>query len=127
MPRTDNHAELFDVMYSCRAMRRLKPDPVPEDVLLALVDAAVQSPSGSDSQNWRFVIVRDRGTLAEIQRIWRTGWAFYKDTLGAIPPRPGEDLAARERSRKAGEYMVEHLHETPALVFVCVKRDAADC
>ena len=51
MPTSD--AGLFDIMYHCRAMRRLKPDPVPEEKLLALVDAALQGPSGSNAQTWR--------------------------------------------------------------------------
>ena len=42
MPAPESDARLFDVMYTCRAMRRLKPDPVPEETLLALVDAALQ-------------------------------------------------------------------------------------
>jgi nitroreductase len=46
--------------FTTRAMRRFKPDPIPESVLLHLVDAALQGPSGSNAQNWTFVIVRDR-------------------------------------------------------------------
>ena len=48
-----NGAQLFDVMYECRSMRRLKPDSVPEEVLLQLVDAAIHAPSSSNGQNWQ--------------------------------------------------------------------------
>ena len=50
---------LFETMYSCRAMRRLLPDPVPEAQLLRLVDAANQAPSGRNFQRGRWIIVRD--------------------------------------------------------------------
>jgi nitroreductase len=117
-------ADLFEVMYSCRAMRRLKPDPVPEELLVQLVDAAIQGPSGSNAQTWRFVIVRDRTKLREVQLAWEQGWRFYRETVARAPTRPGEDLEARERMTRAVEYMVEHLDETPAVIFACVREDA---
>ena len=116
-------ASLFDIMYHCRSMRRLKPDPVPEEVLLQLVDAAIQAPSSSNGQNWRFVIVRDRATKQKIQDVWARGWAWYTETIARADAQPGEDLAARGRSTKAGDYMVTHLVDTPAIIFVCVAPD----
>ena len=59
---------IFEVMYSCRAMRRLKPDPIPEALLLKLLDAGNQAPTGSNRQNVRWLVVRDpalKGELAE--------------------------------------------------------------
>ena len=43
MTELSSTADVFDIMHTCRAMRRLKPDPVPEDVLVKLVDAAIQA------------------------------------------------------------------------------------
>lgn len=114
---------LFDVLYSCRAMRRLKTDPVPEEMLLQLVDAALQGPSGSNAQNWTFVIVRDDEQKRRIAEIWKKTWDFYLDTLAHADARPGEDLSARGRMLKAGSYMVDHLAEAPAIIFAAVKKD----
>jgi nitroreductase len=125
MPKPTVAADLFDVMYSCRAMRRLKPDPVPEELLVQLVDAAIQSPSGSNAQTWHFVIVRDRSKLREVQLAWEQGWWFYRETVGKAPARPGEDLDARERMMRAVDYMVKHLDETPAVIFACAREDTA--
>src|SRR4029079_14462772 len=83
--------DVFEIMRTCRAMRRLKPDPVPEDVLVQLIDAAIHAPSSSNAQNWRFVIVRDREQKRRIAELWRSGAAWYRETIGAAPPRPGED------------------------------------
>jgi len=124
MSRPAIDVSLFDIMYSCRAMRRLKPDPVPEEVLLQLVDAALQAPSSSNAQNWRFVIVREPATRARIAAEWRKGWAWYKDTIGTAGLRAGEDPGGRERARRAGDYLVDHLEDLPALIFVGIKRDA---
>jgi len=116
---------LFDTIYTCRAMRRLRPDPVPQELLLHLVDAAIQGPSSSNGQNWRFVIVRDRRVKAKIAEAWRRGHAFYQDTIGQAPPRPGEDLGARERGGRAVTYLIDHLEYVPALIVVLIKRDDA--
>ncbi|MFQ5478142.1 MAG: nitroreductase family protein [Candidatus Binatia bacterium] len=118
-----NEEGLFDIMYSCRSMRRLKPDPVPEELLLQLIDAAVQAPSGMDSQNWRFVIVRDSGQKARIAEIWRKGWAFYDGIAADAEEGSDEELAKRARLRKASAYLIDHLEEVPAFIFVCTRSD----
>lgn len=117
-------SDVFEIMHTCRAMRRLKPDPVPEDVLVRLVDAAIHAPSSSDAQNWRFVIVRDREQKRRIADLWRRGAAWYRDTIGAAPPREGEDSAQRLRSQATSQYMLDHIEDMPAIVFIGVKKDA---
>src|SRR5262249_58102317 len=116
-------ARLLDVMFACRAMRRLKPDPVPEETLLALVDAALQAPSGSNAQNWRFVIVRDGGQKEKMRALWQKTWGFYLETVAVGDARPGEDLAARNRMLAAGTWQLEHFLDIPAFVCVCIARD----
>ena len=62
---------LFDTIYNCRAMRRLKTDPVPEEEILQLIEAANQAPTGSNQQGARWIVVRDpdqRKTLADLNR-----------------------------------------------------------
>jgi nitroreductase len=125
MSKPENDEKLFDIMWTCRAMRRLKPDPVPEELLLQLVDAAVHGPSGSNAQNWSFIIVRDGAQKRRVADLWAKTWDFYEDTIAVAPPRPGEDVAKRGRMTKAVRYMVDHLAEAPAIIFVGVRRDEA--
>ena len=123
MPAPHSDARLFDVMYTCRAMRRLRPDPVPEQTLLALVDAALHAPSGSNAQNWRFVIVRDVAQKERMREIWRKTWGFYLETLAKADARPGEDLATRDRTLAASTWQLDHFLEIPAFVCACIARD----
>ncbi len=125
MGRATSDAKLFDIMYTCRAMRRLKTDPVPDEVLLQLVDAALQGPSGSNAQNWAFIIVKDAAQKRAVQVIWQKTWRFYTSTFSHAELRPGENLEQRQRMTAAGTHMVEHLHEAPAIIFVGVKKDEA--
>ncbi|HEV7734083.1 MAG TPA: nitroreductase family protein [Candidatus Binatia bacterium] len=121
----EHDARLFDIMWTTRAMRRLKPDPVPDDVLRQLVDAALHGPSGSNAQNWRFVIVRDRAQKERMRAIWQRTWSFYLETFATAEPRPGEDITVRERTLLAGTWQLDHFVEIPAFVCVCVARDEA--
>jgi nitroreductase len=125
MPEQTTTSDVFEIMHTCRAMRRLKPDPVPEDVLVRLVDAAIHAPSSSNAQNWRFVIVRDREQKRRIAELWRSGAAWYRDTIGAAPARPGEEAEQRVRSQRALQYMLDHIEDVPALVFIAIKKDEA--
>ena len=123
MAKPESSELLFDVLYSCRAMRRLKPDPVPEPLLLQLVDAALQGPSGSNSQNWTFIIVRDRAQKERIAAQWQRTWSFYLETFAKAPARPGEDVAKRERTTAVSTQMVRNIADVPAIICVGVKRD----
>jgi nitroreductase len=51
--------DIHEALYTTRAMRRIKPDPIPLDVQQRILDAAVRAPSGGNTQNWRFLVVDD--------------------------------------------------------------------
>ena len=51
----------FDLVGNMRAMRRLKPDPVPEALLRKVLDAGVKAPSGQNTQPWSFLVIQDAG------------------------------------------------------------------
>ena len=77
-------ALLETVLYSSRAMRRLEPKPVPEALLLKLIDAANQAPSGSNAQQTRWIVVRDPGQKQKLADLNRLAWrALYSIGSGS--------------------------------------------
>lgn len=46
--------DVREALYTTRAMRRVKSDPIPEQVIARILDAAVRAPTGGNAQNWRF-------------------------------------------------------------------------
>ena len=51
--------DVFEALYTTRAMRRVSEDPIPDDVLKQMVDAGIRAPSGSNRQGWKFIVVTD--------------------------------------------------------------------
>jgi nitroreductase len=117
---------IFEVLYSCRAMRRLKSDPVPEELLVKLVDAANQAPSGSNRQAARWIIVRDpaqRARLAELNKKAVETYVGPESTRPkSLPHQPAEK---RQRMLNAVLWQAEHLQEIPALVIACLELEQA--
>ena len=116
---------LRDAMFSLRAMRRLKSDPVPEEDLRFLIEAATQAPNGENQQNWRFVVVQD----ADQRR--RIGEAYQE--LAATSVRPvvdgetGENLPESERFIYGNAWrLAQRIGDAPALIFFCVKGPVPD-
>lgn len=110
--------ELFDALYHTRAMRRLKPDPVPEELLVKLIDAANQAPSGSNMQNGRWIVVRDQGVKDKLAALNKESVTRYAQ---ARPIEvPGQDTEKRKRMLDAVVWQADHLGEVPALVIACL-------
>jgi len=120
-----NEPGLFEIMYSLRSMRRLKPDPVSDELLWKVLDAAVHAPSGGNTQPWRFIVVRDAETKRFLQERYKRGWDRYvvanlKAAAEAAVPPPPEETAARAKMLQAAGHLAEHFHETPVLLVVCM-------
>lgn len=113
--------DIYEALYTTRAMRRLKPDPVSVEVQARILDAAIRAPSGSNSQPWHFLLVDDAEIKAQLAPLYLAVWQQRLDNeFGNHPP-------ARELSnpvlRSAG-HLAEHFAETPLLFFGFAKEGA---
>jgi len=111
-------APILEVMASMRAMRRLRPDPVPEELLDQLVEAASWAPTANYLQRYSFVVVTDRDQMARLAGIWQAVVRFYQETFLSVD-RTDVDPDAYRRTREAIDYQAEHFAETPALIVAC--------
>ncbi len=117
---------LFDVMYNCRAMRRLQSTPVAEELLIKLIDAANRAPSGSNAQNARWIIVRDQAQkqkLAELNKKAVDAYAGGDSQRAAALPH--QSAEKRIRQLNAVLWQAEHLQEIPVLIIACLQFGAA--
>ena len=115
--------DFFDVVTTQRAMRRLKPDPIPEAALRQIMDAAVCAPSGGNRQGWRFVVVRDAAKRARLGELYREGFGELAQLpyyAGAMKEPAGSP--ARKMIDSAA-HLAEHMGEAPVLILACITID----
>jgi nitroreductase len=110
---------LFEAMYTLRAMRRLKPDPVPLDLVERILDAGIRAPSGQNSQPWAFLVLTeddDKAFFGQRYEYWikeRFGAALLAD----------DSSTAQGRTINAARHLAEHMHEAPVILMVLGQRD----
>jgi nitroreductase len=117
--------DLFEAIYTTRAMRRVKPDPIPDDVLRAILDAAIRAPSGGNSQGWAFIVVRDPGLRAGLAAIYRPliESLFTPDgPYGRLVASDDPAVAARtKRMMDSALYLGQHMQDAPVIVVPCLR------
>jgi nitroreductase len=114
--------DLFEIMQTMRAMRRLKPDPVPDALIAKILRAGVCAPNGGNTQRWRFLVVKDVGIKRAVQAHYKrafdevVGPRYLKST-----PPPGVSREAYDRQHAAVEYLTDHFHEAPVWIVACLE------
>ena len=114
--------DLFHIMQTTRAMRRLKPDPVPDDLIRQILEAGACAANGGANQRWRFLVVKDRDIKERVQ-VWYQ--KAYDEVVGprysSSAPPPGSSPSRYRRQHDAVEYLTEHYHEAPVWIVACME------
>lgn len=111
--------DLYEMMSTLRAVRRLKPDPIPDDVLARVLQAACWAPTGGNMQPWKVIVVRSPERKAALADIYGPEWHTYTGFSRRRAEKAGvagEELAKLERTLAAGDYLADHLAEAPILL-----------
>ena len=112
-------AGIFEIMYSTRAMRRLKPDPIPEETLKKIIDAGIRAPSGGNMQDWAFILVRETERKRFIRDYYWNTWQKLMGERGI----PDDMPPAQQRMLNAAAHLAVHLDEAPVLLLACAKTE----
>lgn len=110
-------APLEAVLETQRAVRRVKPDPVDDRIVLRAIELALKAPTGSNGQNWEFVVVKDREVKAHLGRTYKAAWAVY----GGVGKRLNAGDESMRKVLDAVEWQVQHFEEIPVLVVACLR------
>jgi nitroreductase len=108
---------LLEAMLTQRAIRRLKPDPVDDAIVLRCIELALKAPTGSNGQNWEFIVVKDRDKIAQLARRNRQSWTLY----GGLGRRLAKGDEAMNRILDAVQWQADHFEEIPVLVIPCLR------
>ncbi len=110
---------LEDAMLTQRAIRRLKTDPVDDAVVLRLIELALKAPTGSNSQNWEFIVVRDPAVKAKLGKMNRQAWNIYGGIGRRMANRAGD--AKMGKILDAVQWQADHFEEVPVIIVACLK------
>ena len=117
--------DLFETMETMRAMRRLKPDPVPDELIARILRAGTCAPSGGNTQKWRFLVIKDR-KVKEAATVWYK--KAYDEIIGprysTVAPPPGVSPEKFKRQHEAVEYLTSHFAEAPVWIVACLEDGA---
>ena len=108
---------LFEAIYSQRAIREFKTDPVPDELIHKLIESATKAPSGGNRQSWKFLVIKD----VELKRRIGEYYNRARESSYGGGVAPASNIPARRRA--ASNYMGEHLHEVPVLILACIEHD----
>jgi nitroreductase len=107
--------EALEALGTARAMRYLKPDPVPEELLTKLVWGATRASSPGNSQGWEFIVVRERATKEKLG-------ASVRERMGAgIRAMPAASEVQR-RMLAGASHLLERFADVPAWIVICGRK-----
>ena len=108
---------LFEAIYSQRAIRYFKSDPVPDDLIHKLIEAGTKAPSGGNRQGWKFLVITDSGTKKKIGDYYEQGW---EHAYGAATSDPGQ---LQPHVHRSAEHLARTMGEAPVLLMACIEHD----
>ena len=121
-PPIAEHAgfDLYQAASTLRAVRRLKSDPIPEATLRRVLQAATWAPSGGNRQPWQVIAVRDPAIKRQLGELYQPLWSAYTEPYHQrLQALPEPERRSIQGAITAGDYLAEHLQETPVIAVFC--------
>ena len=117
----DNN-DVFEIMSTTRSMRRLKPDPVPDDLIRKVLEAGLGAANGGNTQKWRFMVIKNPAIKQAVQVWYKKAFdEIVGPRYAASAPPPGITAPKYQRQHGAVEYLTEHYHEAPVWIVACLE------
>lgn len=107
---------VIEALHSTPARRYLKSDPIPDQVLRAILDAAIRGPSGGNTQAWAWLVITDPELKGPIAEWYREGWerAYGSRREAILNSEDGQGLG--KRNFLSAEHLANHLEEAPVWI-----------
>jgi nitroreductase len=110
---------VFEAMLTARALRRFKPNPVPDEVITKILDAAIRAPSAGNAQNWAFIVVRNAEQRRKLGVIYRKASDIASAMYAARGRPPHITEAEFQRFMTSGAYLWDHMGDAPVILIPC--------
>ncbi len=109
---------LLEAIRTTRAIRRLKPDPVPDALIRKVCEAGTFAPSGGNRQPWKFIAVKDSARRQWVADRYRPMFLKYIQPAVELAEKDPDFPERNRKMQRAAIHLAEHLHEAPVHLFV---------
>ena len=107
---------LGEAIFTQRAIRWLKPDSIPDDVLHDIMQATIRAPNGGNTQQWHFVVVKDEGLRRQLGELYHEAWWAKRKDAGINGP---EDIPPGRNSMRSAMRLANEIGTSPVMVLIC--------
>lgn len=117
--------DLREALYTTRAMRRVRPDPIPDELLARVLDAAIRAPSGGNAQNWRMIVVDDPQVRARLGPLYREAYATLQEKVYADRRAAAEEAGDETTLRvmRSSDWLAENCEQVPVWLMFLSRND----
>ena len=110
-------SDLFEALQTLRSVRRFRPDPLPDAILRAIIEAATRAPSARNAQPWFFLAVRDPEAKRTIAALYLAAWQqAQRYTAAADADADIKDRPGYQRLMRSVDVLASHLDSAPVIV-----------
>ncbi len=117
-----NSMALGEAMFTQRAIRRFKKDPIPADVMTDIMEAAIRAPNGGNNQQWHFIVVQDAEMRGKLGELYHEAWWAKRADAGIHGP---EDLPPGRNSMRSAMRLANEIGDAPVMVLICATAKGA--
>lgn len=111
---------LYEAMSTLRAVRKHRPDPIPDEVLERVLQAATWAPTGGNVQPWRVVVVKDEEKRKALRDLYAPEWKRFSAGYGKRLEGLSKEARAKQlRVLEAGDHLAENFHVSPVTLVFC--------
>ena len=113
---------LGEAMFNLRAIRRFKPDPIPNADVRDIMEATIRAPNGGNNQPWHFIVIKDPEIRAQFAPLYREAWWAKRRDEGIRGP---EDIPPGKGTRQSAMRLADEIGQVPVIVLICATAKGA--
>ena len=110
---------IYEAMRTLRAVRRLRPDPIPDEVLRRVLEAATWAPTGGNRQPWRIIVIKESGLKEKLGKLYSEVWTPFAKMYREAAPVDEATRRRFSRTLDAGDYLAANFGRTPVIAVFC--------
>ena len=113
-PPAKLNMNIGEAMFSQRAIRKLKPDPISDEDIKIILDSASKAPNGGNRQPGRFLVIKDRHKVKEFGKLYHEAWWAKRWDEGQWTKR--EEIPKEDKVHQVSMQLADEMKDAPVVI-----------